>query len=49
MSRVLVVDDDATVREVVVDFLGAAGHDVQEAIGGDRRRRGPRVRPPEQP
>ena len=34
MSRVLVVDDDATVREVVVDYLRAAGHDVQEAVDG---------------
>ena len=34
MSRVLVVDDDATVREVVVDYLRAAGHDVREAVDG---------------
>ena len=34
MARVLVVDDDATVREVVVDYLRAAGHDVREAVDG---------------
>ena len=34
MARVLVVDDDATVREVVVDYLRAAGHDVSEAVDG---------------
>lgn len=34
MSRVLVVDDDATVREVVVDYLRAAGHEVREAVDG---------------
>ena len=31
MARVLVVDDDVTVREVVVSYLLAAGHDVAEA------------------
>lgn len=31
MARVLVVDDDATVREVVVDYLGRAGLEVVEA------------------
>ena len=35
MARVLVVDDDATVREVVVDYLRAAGHDVDEAVDGE--------------
>ena len=34
MSNVLVVDDDATVREVVVDYLRAAGHEVREATDG---------------
>ena len=34
MAQVLVVDDDATVREVVVDYLRAAGHEVHEAADG---------------
>ena len=34
MARVLVVDDDITVREVVVSYLRAAGHDVYEAGDG---------------
>ncbi|RYB93795.1 response regulator transcription factor [Nocardioides oleivorans] len=34
MARVLVVDDDATVREVVVDYLRNAGHQVHEAVDG---------------
>ena len=34
MARVLVVDDDTTVREVVVSYLRAAGHDVDEAGDG---------------
>jgi two-component system, OmpR family, response regulator ResD len=34
VTRVLVVDDDATVREVVVDYLGRAGLDVAEAGDG---------------
>ena len=34
MARVLVVDDDETVREVVVSYLRAAGHDVVEAADG---------------
>jgi len=36
MSRVLVVDDDTTVREVVVSYLRAAGHDVVEAADGEQ-------------
>jgi len=32
---VLVVDDDATVREVVVSYLQAAGHEVLEAPDGE--------------
>ncbi len=35
MARVLVVDDDLTVREVVVSYLRAAGHDVTEAGDGE--------------
>ena len=34
MAKVLVVDDDATVREVVVDYLRNAGHEVHEAVDG---------------
>ncbi|MGA8848025.1 MAG: response regulator transcription factor [Nocardioides sp.] len=34
MGRVLVVDDDTTVREVVVSYLRAAGHDVDEVGDG---------------
>ena len=36
MARVLVVDDDHTVREVVVSYLRAARHDVDEAVDGER-------------
>ena len=35
MARVLVVDDDPTVREVVVSYLKAAYHDVLEAVDGE--------------
>ena len=35
MARVLVVDDDPTVREVVVSYLRAAGHDVDETGDGE--------------
>ncbi|MCY7394970.1 MAG: response regulator transcription factor [Nocardioides sp.] len=35
MATVLVVDDDTTVREVVVSYLRAAGHDVLEAADGE--------------
>jgi DNA-binding response OmpR family regulator len=34
MARVLVVDDDVTVREVVVSYLRAGGHTVAEAADG---------------
>ncbi len=34
VARVLVVDDDPTVREVVVDYLGRSGLDVDEAADG---------------
>jgi DNA-binding response OmpR family regulator len=36
MARVLVVDDDPTVREVVVTYLRANRHDVDEAEDGER-------------
>ena len=36
MARVLVVDDDPTVREVVVSYLRAHGHDVVEAADGEQ-------------
>lgn len=35
MARVLVVDDDPTVREVVVSYLRAAKHEVAEAANGE--------------
>jgi two-component system, OmpR family, response regulator len=35
LARVLVVDDDATVREVVVSYLRAHRHDVVEAADGE--------------
>jgi DNA-binding response OmpR family regulator len=35
VARVLVVDDDVTVREVVVSYLRAGGHDVVEAADGE--------------
>ena len=35
MARVLVVDDDVTVREVVVTYLRAAGHEVDETADGE--------------
>jgi DNA-binding response OmpR family regulator len=35
VARVLVVDDDPTVREVVVSYLKAAQHDVVEAADGE--------------
>ncbi len=35
MTRVLVVDDDPTVREVVVSYLKAEGYDVSEAADGE--------------
>jgi DNA-binding response OmpR family regulator len=35
MARVLVVDDDQTVREVVVSYLRAYDHEVVEAVDGE--------------
>ena len=44
MADVLVVDDDRTVREVVVSYLRASGHEVTEAArrggGADRHATG---------
>ena len=34
VAEILVVDDDATVREVVVAYLQQAGHDTREAVDG---------------
>ncbi|CAL8974800.1 Transcriptional regulatory protein WalR [Cellulomonas sp. T2.31MG-18] len=36
MTHVLVVDDDATVREVVASYLRASGHDVVEVADGEQ-------------
>lgn len=35
MARVMVVDDDLTVREVVVTYLRAGGYDVGESADGE--------------
>jgi len=45
MARVLVVDDDVTVREVVVSYLRAGGHDVVEAADGADALRSMRTQP----
>ena len=45
MARVLVVDDDRTVREVVVSYLRAHEHDVVEAGDGEEGLRMMRERP----
>ena len=48
MARVLVVDDDPTVREVVVSYLRAAEHEVVEAADGETALRlGTRDAPPD--
>ncbi|BDO41015.1 response regulator transcription factor [Cellulomonas sp. NTE-D12] len=36
MAKILVVDDDATVREVVTSYLRAGGHAVVETADGER-------------
>ncbi|OZB87836.1 MAG: DNA-binding response regulator [Microbacterium sp. 14-71-5] len=36
MTHVLVVDDDATVREVVASYLRASGHDVVDVADGEQ-------------
>jgi len=45
MARVLVVDDDHTVREVVVSYLRAHRHDVVEAADGESALRAMRETP----
>ncbi|CAN5240156.1 response regulator transcription factor [soil metagenome] len=45
MAHVLVVDDDHTVREVVVSYLRAGGHQVAEADDGESALREMRERP----
>ncbi|WP_395692075.1 response regulator transcription factor [Nocardioides sp.] len=45
MARVLVVDDDRTVREVVVSYLRAHDHDVVEAADGEAALRAMHERP----
>jgi DNA-binding response OmpR family regulator len=45
MAQVLVVDDDVTVREVVVSYLRAAGHAVVEAADGGEALRAMRSEP----
>ena len=47
MARVLVVDDDVTVREVVVSYLRAAGHEVTEAGDGESALAAARSRSPQ--
>jgi DNA-binding response OmpR family regulator len=47
MARVLVVDDDRTVREVVVSYLRAHRHDVVEAADGEDALRTMRESPPD--
>ncbi|MBA2465510.1 MAG: response regulator transcription factor [Nocardioidaceae bacterium] len=45
MARVLVVDDDHTVREVVVSYLRAGGHQVAESTDGETALREMRDQP----
>ena len=33
MARIAVVDDERDIREMLVDFLGIAGHEVVAAVG----------------
>ena len=47
MASVLVVDDDPTVREVVVSYLRAAGHDCAESADGRRALDDLRAHPPD--
>jgi DNA-binding response OmpR family regulator len=45
MARILVIDDDITVREVVVSYLRAGGHEVAEAADGESGLKEMRDRP----
>ena len=45
MARVLVVDDDLTVREVLASYLRAGSHDVVEAGDGEQALRAMSERP----
>lgn len=45
MARILVVDDDLTVREVLASYLRARGHDVLESGDGEGALREMRARP----
>ncbi|TQL67830.1 DNA-binding response OmpR family regulator [Nocardioides albertanoniae] len=45
MARVLVVDDDLTVREVLASYLRAGGHDVVETGDGEQALREMRAAP----
>jgi DNA-binding response OmpR family regulator len=47
MAAVLVVDDDATVREVVITYLTAAGHTVTSAADGQEALASADASPPE--
>lgn len=47
MARILVVEDDATVREVVVSYLTAAGHEPLVARDGESGLRLAEERPPD--
>ncbi len=47
MARVLVVDDDPTVREVAVSYMRAHGHDVAEAADGEQALAAMRTAPAE--
>ncbi|MBS1133521.1 MAG: Response regulator receiver domain, partial [Burkholderiaceae bacterium] len=37
-ARILVVDDDADVRQMLVDYLGTHGYDVVAAANGTQMR-----------
>ena len=47
MAAVLVVDDDATVREIVITYLTAAGHTVTSASDGTEALESAASTPPE--